>query len=620
MTRRDEHDERPRRRLPAAGRAATSRLAGNGMSAGRFAACLGVLGALGLGALAVAAPPAPAPAPPKPAAAARGTASAAAAPGAAVGDDFVETVTVNVVNVDVYVVDKKTRGRATGLTKNDFELYEDGRPMAITNFYAVEGGKGVAPPAGPPSPSDIAPKEPAERAAPLDRVPVPEDQRLRLVVYIDNFNLKPFDRNKVMRAVRIFLDQKVRRDDQVELVTYDRSLHIRQPFTSDPSLVNSQLVEIEKISAQGVHEENDRRDTLRQIDESKSPSEAVGYARSYAGSVSNDLSFSIDALKNVVTSLAGLSGRKAILYVSDGLPMIAGEDLFYAVQNKFTQQTSMLTETSEFDSSRRFEELASQANASRVTFYTIDAGGLRVYSSTSAENATAGQGVFIDQIRISNMQSTLQMMAEKTGGVAVINANEVMPHLERIAEDFNSFYSLGYSPPHFGDGRYHKINIKLKKKGLEARFREGYRDKTVESRMTDGTLASLQFPFQSNPLGIAIDFGKASQRNDGFWVVPVNIKIPLGRLTLVPRGKTSEARVRLFIGAMDPDGGTSEVSQVPVPISVPEAEVPKIGAKHFVYTMSLLMRGGDQKVAVGMRDDVAAQESYVTGVLRVGRY
>jgi VWFA-related protein len=579
---------------------------------------LGVLAALAATAAAgpAAAGPAAAGAAPVPSRTAPQAApqTAPAKPGAP-DEGFIETVTVNVVNVDVYVTDKK--GRVTGLGRGDFELYEDGRPMAITNFLAFEGGKPLGAAGAADAEANGTPAEPKLPAG-YEQTVLPEDQKLRLVVYIDNYNLKPFDRNRVMRALRVFLDQKLRRGDQVMLVTYDRSLHVRHPFTSDPALIAAQLLEIEKISAQGVHQESDRREVLRQIEDAQSGPQAASFAHTYAGATFNDLSFSIDALKNVVSSLAGMPGRKAVVYVSDGLPMIAGEDVFYAVQNKFSG-TSIISENAEFDASRRFEELASQANANRVTFYTIDAGGLRTYSATSAENATAGQGVYIDSINISNMQSPLQMMAEKTGGVSVINANNVGPQLDRIADDFNSFYSLGYSPPHSGDGRYHRITVKVKRKGVNVRFREGYRDKSVEARMSDGTLAALQFPFQSNPLGLRLEFGRPSQRKDGFYLVPISVKIPLGKLALVPREQGSEAKVRLFISAIDPDGGTSEVQQVPVPIKVPAADVAKLGGKHFLYTLSLLMRGGDQRVAIGMRDDVGAQESYVTGEVAVGR-
>ncbi len=155
-------------------------------------------------------------------------------------------------------------------------------------------------------------------------------------------------------------------------------------------------------------------------------------------------------------------------------------------------------------------------------------------------------------MRISNLQSTLQLLAEKTGGVAILNTNVITPRLERVARDFNTYYSLGYTPPHFGDGRYYKIDVKVKnRKDLQVRHREGYRDKSTEARMSDGTLAALNFPFEENPLGVTLEFGQPRQREDGFYLVPVLVRIPIGKLVLVPREQTEDARVRLFIAAMD---------------------------------------------------------------------
>ncbi len=96
------------------------------------------------------------------------------------------------------------------------------------------------------------------------------------------------------------------------------------------------------------------------------------------------------------------------------------------------------------------------------------------------------------------------------------------------------------------------------------------------------------------------------------------VKIPMGKLVMVPREATHEARVRLFIAAVDGEGNTSEVQQVPLPISIPGGEVETAKGKDYVYSVSLLMRGGDQKVAVGVRDDVAAESSFVSRSLRVG--
>jgi len=578
-------------------------------AAQRGLAIAGLLGLLFLSAVPgmAASPAKPAAAPAKPAAGAK--------PGEEPGF-FIDTVNVSVVNVDVYVTDKQGK-RVNGLTKNDFDLYEDGRPVAITNFYAVENGKSTT--AEPPlAAAPAAPAVPGMPAALAERAPLPEDQRLRLVVYIDNFNLRPFDRNRVMREVRAFLNEKLNREDEIMLVSFDRELHVRHGFTSDPSLIATGMLEMEKISAQGVHGDSDRRDVLQKIEDSKSVSEALDYARSYAESTYNDLSFTIDAMKNITDSLAGLPGRKAILYVSDGLQMIAGQDIFYAVQNKYGEQSTGLTEQFQWDTSKRLTELAAQANANRVSFYTIDAAGLRVYSSVTAENQSAGSGVFVDSVQIANLQSSIQMIAEKTGGIAIINSNVVTPQLEKIAQDFNTFYSLGYAPTHFGDGRYHKIDVKMKRKGLQVRHREGYRDKNVEARMGDGTLAALKFAIDNNPMGADISFGSPQRRPDGMFLQPVEVKVPIGKLVLVPRAGKYEARVRLFIAASDPDGNTSDVQQVPLPISIPEADHDAAVKKNYVYTVSLLMRGGEQKVAVGVRDDLAAQDSYVSAIVRVG--
>jgi VWFA-related protein len=579
--------------------------------------------ALGLAGLAGAQAKKPTAPSPKPASTSK-SASTASTPKPAEQEPFIDVVNVGVVNVDVFVTDKKGNP-VTNLSKDDFQLFENNRPVEITNFYAVNAGKtltpltpvetaatAAAPGAPPPSPAD------------LDKAQTPEEQRLRLIVYIDNYNLRPFNRNRVMRELRAFIGQRLSKDDQLMLATYDRELHIRHTFTSDPSLIAAGMLDLEKISAQGVHADSERRDALQKIQDSQSVTEAEGYAHSYAESTFNDLSFSLDALKKMTDAMAGMPGRKAVVYVSDGLQMIAGQDVFYAVQSKYGEQSTSMTSTLEYNVARRLDELTAQANANRITFYTIDAAGLRSYDSNSAENQGPGAGApgvaqLVDSVRISNLQSTLQTLAEKTGGVAILNTNVVTPRLERIGRDFNTYYSLGYTPPHFGDGRYYKIDVKVKnRKDLQVRHREGYRDKNTEAKMSDGTLAALNFPFEENPLGVSLEFGQPRQREDGFYLVPVLVRIPIGKLVLIPRDKTEDGRVRLFIAALDSAGGTSDVQQAPVPISIPKADVTVAQKKQYVYTVTLLMRQGDQRVSIGVRDDVGAQASFLSRGLRVG--
>lgn len=538
---------------------------------------------------------------------------------------FIDTVHVNVVNVEVYVTDREGNP-VTGLTADDFEVYENGRRMALTNFFAIEdqqvvaeGGQGA-----PPVPGVVA----AEAEAPPPRAeaeprPIPEDQRLSLVVYVDNLNIRPHNRRRVLQDVRSFLRRELSPEDRVMLVTYERALHVRQPFTSDPERVVEALFEVDDLSGLAVHAESERRDVLRRIEDSRGAGEAMMWVETYAESVRNDLHFTIDGLREIVTSLAGLPGRKALLYVSDGLPMIAAEDIFYAVDQRF-QGTGAMTQMYTFDTSRRFEELAAHANANRVSFYTIDAGGLRVSSSADAQSFQvdrAGGSAHIDSIRTRNLQSTLQLLAEQTGGEAIINTNRVADDLTRVANDFRTYYSIGYTPGHSGDGRFYRIDVKLVDggRGWSVRHREGYRDKPAEAQMSDGVLAALNFPYYSNPLGLELSFDEGVRRDDGNHLVPVTVRIPYRSLTLVPRGDAYEAKARLFLAAMDDRGWISEVQETELPVRITEADLDQVLGEDFVYTVPILLRSGEQKIAVGIRDEIAANQSFVTRSVYLSR-
>jgi len=533
-------------------------------------------------------------------------------------DRFFDVIDVNLVNVDVYVTDKK--GNAIhGLTKDDFELFEDDRPMTITNFYAVAEGQAASEEAPQP---EAAPAEPGLTARIPDTLEVPEDQRLHLVVYIDNWNIKPFNRNRVFSSIRDFLRTQIGREDRVMLMTYDREPHVRRPFTSDATAIAAALFDIEKLSANGIRQESERRQVLQDIEDYDSAGRAISRVRMYAESVQSDMNFTIDSIRNTVSSLAGLPGRKAILYVSDGIPLVAAEDAFHAIQEKFSasnEGTGASLEARQFDLSRRFKEVVASANANRITFYTIDAAGLRVSTAVSAENAraTTSSG-YVDSVHWHNIQSPIRMIAEDTGGIAIVNTNDPTKGLQRVATDLRNYYSLGYSPAHSGDGRYHEIEVKTKNRDYQVRHRDGYRDKTSEARMSDGVMSSLFYDVESNPIGVKVGRGEATQRDDGNFVVPIEVRIPIGGLVLVPQGDVHVARVRVFVAAMDRDGGVSPVQQSPVPIEIPAADVETAVGKDYVYTLPVIMRRGLQKLAVGVRDDVAQSSSFAVRTLQVG--
>ena len=95
-----------------------------------------------------------------------------------------------------------------------------------------------------------------------------------------------------------------------------------------------------------------------------------------------------------------------------------------------------------------------------------------------------------------------------------------------MATDFDTYYSLGYTPAHSGSGRYYKIEVKLKRKGLKVRHRSGYRDKPLYSRMEEGTLSTLRYGFEKNPLELKLQIEEGQKNEDDQFEVPILIGIP----------------------------------------------------------------------------------------------
>ncbi len=537
---------------------------------------------------------------------------------------FVDSIEVNVVNVDVYVTDKKGR-RVTGLKRDDFELFEDGKPVAISNFYAVEEGRPTRDSVPQPPPPEDVERRPRLRP---QQLAVPEDQRLHLILYFDNLFLKPFSRNRVVGQVRQFLYENVSPGDRVMLVTFDRSLHVRHPFTTDMQAIADALFEIETLSAFAVQADSERKGVLRRIEDAATAFEAEGFIDLYAKSLHFDVTTTIRHLKELVASLAGLPGRKAILHVSDGIPMTAGEDLFFLLDDRFQDAAAGASlRSNQYDNRRLFRELTASANANRVTFYTLEAAGLRSHTSLSAEYAgsrgrdglVGGSRIEADVIRVAGQQEPLMMMAADTGGLATLGTNNLSGAFDRMAADFRTYYSLGYVPVHSGDGRYHDIEVKVKRKGLEVRHRTGYRDKTPETYLSEGTLAALLYGFDSNPLGIELRFSapRPDEERDRY-LLPIEVRVPLGKATLIPQTEVYQGRLRFSVAVIDQDGRMSPVEQTPVPLAIPKGEIETARGQFYTYAVELRMRRGRQNVAVGVRDELAAESSYIRRPIQIG--
>src|SRR5215213_136844 len=167
---------------------------------------------------------------------------------------FGEVVEVNVVNVDVYVTGKDGKPVA-GLGKADFEVFEDGRRVEVTNFEAVD--RAPAPASGSPAP------RPAGEAAAVAAAAA--ETGLHLVVYVDNFNIRHGNRARALQQLREFLTRQLVPGDQVMIASYDLGVNVRLPFTSDPAALAAALDGLATLSVQGDEDERARRHAFQEI-------------------------------------------------------------------------------------------------------------------------------------------------------------------------------------------------------------------------------------------------------------------------------------------------------------------------------------------------------------------
>ena len=561
---------------------------------------------------------------------------------------FFDTVDVYVVNVEVVVTDKDGNP-ATGLTRDDFEVYEDGERIEIGNFFAVEGRQAVM-----EGPVDAAGPDPSVP----DLAPAPATKRLNLVVFVDNFNMRPENRNLIFKNLRKYLKEQLDPRDRVMLVSLNDSVEIAQSFTNDVDLLIETLDRLETQAGTHVRFDAQHRTLLRHLQVAKLavPSSfdpgnfdaAVLNAGQLATEVRNlietrfqKVRSTLDVLEQFTDSLAGMPGRKAILYVSDGLPTRPADSLAQAWVNKFEswiydqnigdlrpdlRDMTMLGGSARYDATRQFNELVAHASANLVTFYPISNGSRTSSSRVSAEFGAAGTATGIgpmsqDVLALENqsLDSSLLMMAEGTGGVAFTSTTNIDGLLERMVHDFDSFYSLGYSPPRRADDEFHKVEVKVKRPDLVVRHLKGYREKDPMANLKDLTLSALQFDLEDNRLEVRLDPGNQVPAKGGRFRVPVLVKIPFKNLLLLPQEEVHSAKVSLFVVVRDDKkGGVSTPQHVDLPIEIPNGKVLEALSQVATYPLELDMKRGPKRISIGVRDHLANVDSTVNLELEVG--
>jgi hypothetical protein len=152
--------------------------------------------------------------------------------------------------------------------------------------------------------------------------------------------------------------------------------------------------------------------------------------------------------------------------------------------------------------------------------------------------------------------------------------------------------------------------------GVRLRAPTGYRAKTADQRTQERAAAALLLDVSENPLDVRVELAEGKRERDGSYTVPVSIKIPLSRLMLLPHGSEHEGRLAIFLLTQGESGLTSG-NKLEAPVRIPNAQMVASMGQTGAFATSVRVRPGTYRLAVAVRDDVAAIESAVSLDLKV---
>lgn len=529
---------------------------------------------------------------------------------------FFDTLDLQLVSVDVVVTDRDGRP-VTDLQLEDFEVFEDGRPVTISHFGAPSAATAGDAPAEAPA---------ADDAATVETPTAPPPPGHHVVVFVDQTNLGPGSPQRLIPPLSQLVRERLGPADRVMVVTYDGNVRIRAQLSGGPEvdvgIFERLQAEIERTPS-GRHEERrlfqevQGATTLgsQQLTEADLATDLMHQVRAYQEGRYAELVSMAAALEQFVNGLASLEGPKTLIYVNDGVPGRVGEDILRVIQARFggSSGVNVELELQQFDTLPLLQAVADHANANRVTFNVLTAGGAAL-SALSPEFGSNDGTSYTETLATAEeaSRSGLRFLAETTGGLVGTGMHQARTVVSRVADSLAATYSLAYTPAEKPDGKRHRLEVRVRRPGVKVRHREAYLAQTSDDRMADRTLGVLLLEHADNPLQVAVEIGEATPgEKKGQWLVPLLVKVPIGRIVLLPQGQVHEGRLSIFLGVRDRHGGMSPVHKAAVPVRVPNQQLLTALGQSAGFRLSVLMEAGEHAVAVGVRDEIGHVESAI---------
>ncbi|HSC45161.1 MAG TPA: VWA domain-containing protein [Candidatus Acidoferrum sp.] len=408
--------------------------------------------------------------------------------------------TTRLVQLNVIVEDR--HGKAVGgLRPEDFQLWDNGKARKIALFVSERERKASA--------AAVAESEAKPAANVFDnRAEAGEaSQGSVTVVLFDALNTSFSDQAHAKAEILAFLRQ-LRPQDHVAVYLLTKRLTVINEFTQD---AESLLAAVERLrTAPSLLELKANQAYVSPSDTGLQDPKAALRAANLTNEMNSTLSdianvermqITAQALEGIANHVAGVPGRKNLIWVSGSFPV--------SIAMSSNERSPVDLQSQNF--APEMERVARAFSQANLAIYPVDAHGLIIPSDFDAGVAhpLRQYGSPLTPPAGVEEQATMRMLADRTGGRAFINTNDIQGAIRSTLAESQASYQLGFYPEHESwDGKFHELKLRTKKSGLSLHYRKGYFALEEAQREAETARAALQramwSPVDASAVGVKV--------------------------------------------------------------------------------------------------------------------
>jgi VWFA-related protein len=379
-------------------------------------------------------------------------------------------VSVDLVTTDVIPRDQRTEQFIADLKANEFEVYEDGVKQEIASMELIHGGRAYnvkAPPAAPVQEGIILPRS----------KPTNDTAGRIFLIFIDDLHLDFQQTPRLRTLLKDMLKNLIHDGDMYGVVSTGTS-SISQQLTYDRQILES--IANTKATGGGLK-----------------PSEIINSSNGVgqASELRHRAHVAFATAYDLVNNLQKITNRrKAVIYISSGYDFNPFErsrlehqaEILQAQTSDLENDPFLMQERStnalnESDLVREEVELTRAANRANASFYTIDPRGLVAGQDMAEEVNIQDWNEYLRET-----QDSLRVIAENTGGFAIVNQNDLVKGLKRIDAETSDYYVLGYYSSNPDPlRRTRRLEVRVTRPNIDVKHRTSYTLKQIAPPKTN---------------------------------------------------------------------------------------------------------------------------------------